>query len=83
MTYRVSQRVLEIEHCPRRVPYFGGWFCPIFGQEKDEFLTTTVITLFDENSLGPPPLPPKTVKLSPGTNSWAEVPGQVSYFCLE
>ena len=27
-----------------QVPNFGGQFCPIFGQEKDEFLATTVIT---------------------------------------
>ena len=32
------------------VPDLGGRFCPIFGHEKDEFLATTVITLFDENS---------------------------------
>ena len=34
-----------------KVPYFRGQFCPIFGQEKYEFLATTIITLFDENSL--------------------------------
>ena len=34
----------------RRVPDFGGQFCPIFRQEKDDFLTTTVKTLFDKNS---------------------------------
>ena len=32
------------------VPYFGGKFFPIFEQEKDEFLATTVETFFDENS---------------------------------
>ena len=31
------------------VPYFGSRFCPIFGQEKDEFLVTTVRSLFDRN----------------------------------
>ena len=35
----------------RLVPNFGGQVCPIFGQEKYEFLTTTVRTLLGENSL--------------------------------
>ena len=38
-------------HCSRPFPYFGGQFCPIFGQEKVEFLPTTVRTLFNKNSL--------------------------------
>ena len=29
---------------------FGGQFCPIFGQEKDDLLTLTVRTLLDKNS---------------------------------
>ena len=30
------------------VPDFGGRFFPIFGQDKDDFLATTVIILFNE-----------------------------------
>ena len=33
------------------VPDFGGQFCPIFGQEKYEFLYRTIRKWFDENSL--------------------------------
>ena len=33
-----------------RVPYFGGRVCPIFGQEKYEFLSRTVSTLVDKKS---------------------------------
>ena len=33
------------------VPDFGDWFLPIFGQEKYDFLATTVGIKFDENSL--------------------------------
>ena len=33
-----------------QVPDFGGIFCPILGQEKDEFLSRTVSAQFDENS---------------------------------
>ena len=36
--------------CSWLIPDFGGWFTPTFGQEKYEFLQTTVITLFDKNS---------------------------------
>ena len=35
----------------RQVPCFGGHFCPIFGQEKHEFISKTVSNLFDEKSL--------------------------------
>ena len=33
-----------------KVPDFGGQFFPIFGQEKYKLLSTTVRTLFGENS---------------------------------
>ena len=33
-----------------RVLDFGGWFFPLFWQEKDEFLATAVWKLFDENN---------------------------------
>ena len=36
--------------CSRLVPNFGGEFYPIFGQAKDDYLATTVRTLFDENN---------------------------------
>ena len=32
------------------VPYVGGWFLPILGQEKYEFLSSTVMKIFNENS---------------------------------
>ena len=32
----------------RLVPYFGGRFCPIFGQEKDEFLAMDGRALLDK-----------------------------------
>ena len=35
----------------KRVPDFGSQFCPIFGQEKDKCLTTTVRTFLSENNL--------------------------------
>ena len=44
----VNTLILDLHNW--RVSDFGDQFCPIFGQEKDEFLTTTVKTLFDENS---------------------------------
>ena len=37
--------------CMWLVQDFGGQPCPRFEQEKNEFLATTVRTLFDENSL--------------------------------
>ena len=45
--------MLKLRYRPiimRLVPDFGGWFCPIFGQEKYEFLAMTVRTFSDENS---------------------------------
>ena len=38
-------------HITWRVPDLEGQFCPILGQEKDEFLATTIQTFSDENIL--------------------------------
>ena len=50
-TYATASYMAIATICAWRVPYFGGSIFPIFVQEKDDFLTTAVRTLFDENSL--------------------------------
>ena len=42
--------ILKVESYTQRVPDFGGRVFPIFGSEKDGFISKTISTYFDKKS---------------------------------